>query len=76
MHTTILNKGRWYGCADGASSAFGTHGIGRPTLDNFEPSDDLCIGAAGIGRPKMGKGSGHGVFCGSGIYSNGSQGKA
>ena len=71
-----LDKGRWYGCADDASSALGTHGSRRQVLDNFEPNDDLCTSTAGFGRPKMGKGSGDGIFCGSGIYSNGGKRKA
>lgn len=71
-----LNKGRWYGCADVTGYAFSNHGSGRQAIDNLEPSDDLCIGATGFGRPKMGKGSGDGIFCGSGIYSNGGKRKA
>ena len=65
-----LHKGRWYGCADDAGNAFGYYGFGGSSIDNSQPSDDLCIGAIGFGRPKVGKGSGDGIFCGSGIYSN------
>ena len=71
-----LNKGRWYGCANGTGSSFGDYGSWRSPIDNFEPWDDLCIGSVGFGRPEVGEGSGDGIFCGSGIYSNGSQGKA
>ena len=71
-----FNKGRWYGCSNGKGSALGDHGFRGSPIDNSEPWDDLCIGSAGFGRPEVGEGSGNGVFCGSGIYSNGSQGKA
>ena len=71
-----FNKGRWYGCANGKGGALGAHGLRRPPIDNFEFGDDLCIGVAGLGRPEVGESGGDGVFCGSGIYSNGSQGKA
>jgi len=36
-----LHKGRWYGCADDASNAFGYYGFGGSSIDNSQPSDDL-----------------------------------
>ena len=73
---SYLHKGQWYGCADDASDALGTHGFGRQVLDNFEPNDDLCTSTAGFGRTKMGTSGSDGIFCGSGIYSNGGKRKA
>ena len=74
-HTNILIKGVWYGCRNDEGYPFGTDGVGRSPLDNFESWDDLYIGAAGFGRPKMGEGRSHGIFCNSGLYPNGDQGK-
>ena len=74
-HTNILIKGQWYGRRNGAGYPLGIDGAWRQALDNSKSGDDLCIGAAGFGRPEMGEGRSHGVFCGSGLYPNGDQGK-
>lgn len=76
MLHNIPIKEKSNGCSIVESNAFSIIGSWRSPLDNFEPSDDLCTSVAGFGRPKMGKGSGHGIFRFSGLCSNGNQGKA
>ena len=74
-HTNILIKGQWYGCRNGSGYPIGADGAWGSPIDNTKFGHDIHSGAVGVGRPEMGKSGCHGIFCDSGLYSNGDQGK-
>ena len=69
-HTNILIRGQWYGCTNDEGNPLGFDGARRQVVDNYEPCDDIWIGAYRNGKPHLGASSNSGFLCSSGFHSN------